>query len=120
MRWRQRIGDEGCERLPAHSIEAATKAGVIKPRSIEHMVLGMTVQPKAIAHPTDNRLLNRAREQLVDAAKDAAIELRQSYARVVKHADHKAGRDAHARQYQRKRREIRKLRTWLGRAMRDI
>lgn len=44
------------------------------------MVLDTTVQPKAIAHPTDSRLLNRAREQLVDAAQGAGITLRQSYA----------------------------------------
>lgn len=120
VRWRQRIGEEGCEWLLAHSIEAATKAGVIKRRSLEQVVLDTTVQPKAIAHPTDSRLLNRAREQLVDAAKDAGIELRQSYTRVGKHADHKAGRYAHAKQYQRMRREIRKLRTWLGRVIRDV
>jgi IS5 family transposase len=120
VRWRQRIGEEVCEWLLAHSIEAATKAGVIKRRSLEHVVLDTTVQPKAIAHPTDSRLLNRAREQLVDAAKDAGIELRQSYARLGKYADHKAGRYAHARQYQRMRREIRKLRTWLGRLIRDV
>jgi IS5 family transposase len=120
VRWRQRIGEAGCEWLLAHSIDAATKAGVIKRRSLEQVVLDTTVQPKAIAHPTDSRLLNRAREQLVDAAKDAGIELRQSYARVGKHADHKAGRYAHARQFQRMRREIRKLRTWLGRVIRDV
>lgn len=98
VRWRQRIGEAGCEWLLAHSIEAATKAGVIKRRSLEQVVLDTTVQPKAMAHPTDSRLLDRAREQLVDAAKDDGIELRQSYARVGKHADHKAARYAHARQ----------------------
>ena len=36
------------------------------------------MQPKAIAHPIDSQLLNRAREQLVDAAQGAGIELRQS------------------------------------------
>jgi IS5 family transposase len=44
-------------------------------------VVDTTVQPKAIAHPTDSRLLNRAREQLVDEAKVNGTELRQSYAR---------------------------------------
>jgi IS5 family transposase len=78
------------------------------------------VQPKAIAHPTDSRLLNKAREQLVGAAQDAGIALRQSYARVGKAAEHQAGRYAHARQYQRMQREIRKLRTWLGRVIRDV
>lgn len=120
VRWRQRIGESGCEWLLAHSIEAATKAGVVKRRSLQTVVLDTTVQPKAIAHPTDSRLLNRAREQLVDAAQDAGITLRQSYARLGKAAEHQAGRYAHARQYRRMQREIRKLRTWLGRVIRDV
>lgn len=120
VRWRQRIGEAGCEWLLAHSIEAAKKAGVIKQRSLDTVVLDTTVQPKAIAHPTDSRLLNRAREQLVAAAQGAGIALRQSYARVGKAAEAQAGRYAHAKQYRRMRREIRKLRTWLGRVIRDV
>lgn len=120
VRWRQRIGEEGCEWLLAHSIEAATRAGVIKRPSLDEVVLDTTVQPKAIAHPTDSRLLNRAREHLVAAAQDAGITLRQSYARVGKAAEAQAGRYAHAKQYRRMQREIRKLRTWLGRVIRDV
>lgn len=120
VRWRQRIGEAGCEWLLAHSIEAAAKGGVVKRRSLEEIVLDTTVQPKAIAHPTDSRLLSRAREQLVEAAQEAGIELRQSYARVGKAAEHQAGRYAHAKQYRRMQREIRKLRTWLGRVIRDV
>lgn len=120
VRWRQRIGEEGCEWLLSHTIEAARNAGVIKRRSLDAVVLDTTVQPKAIAHPTDSRLLNRAREQLVDAAQKAGITLRQSYARVGQAADLQAGRYAHAKQYRRMHREIRKLRTWLGRVIRDV
>jgi len=120
VRWRQRIGEAGGEWLLAHAIEAARKSGVIKRQSLDNVVLDTTVQPKAIAHPTDSRLLNRAREQLVSAAQDAGIELRQSYARVGKAAEHQAGRYAHAKQYRRMQREIRKLRTWLGRVIRDV
>ena len=80
MRWRQRIGEAGCEWLLAQTIEAARRSGVVKRTSLDTVVLDTTVQPKAIAHPTDSRLLNRAREQLVDAAQDAGIALRQSYA----------------------------------------
>ncbi len=120
VRWRQRIGEAGCEWLLAQSIEAARKGGVIKRRSLDEVVLDTTVQPKAIAHPTDSRLLNRAREQLVDAAQQKGIVLRQSYARVGKAAEHQAGRYAHAKQYRRMQREVRKLRTWLGRVMRDV
>lgn len=120
VRWRQRIGEAGCEWLLAQSIEAARRGGVIKRSSLDAVVLDTTVQPKAIAHPTDSRLLNRAREQLVEAAQKAGITLRQSYARVGKAAEHQAGRYAHAKQYRRMQREIRKLRTWLGRVIRDV
>jgi transposase, IS5 family len=121
VRWRQRIGEAGCEWLLAHSIEAAKKAGVVKRASFETVVLDTTtVQPKAIAHPTDSRLLNRAREQLVQAAQDAGIELRQSYARVGHTAERQAGRYARAKQYKRMQRELKRLRTWLGRVIRDV
>lgn len=120
VRWRQRIGEEGCEWLLEHSIKAAQAAGVLKRASLATVVVDTTVQPKAIAHPTDSRLLNRAREHLVGAAQDAGIELRQSYARVGKRAEAQAGRYAHAQQWRRMRREIRRLRTWLGRVIRDV
>lgn len=120
VRWRRRIGEEGCEWLLEHSIKAAQSAGMLKRASLSTVIVDTTVQPKAIAHPTDSRLLNRAREQLVASAQDAGIELRQSYARVGKAADAKAGRYAHAKQWQRMRREIKRLRTWLGRVIRDV
>jgi len=120
VRWRQRIGEEGCEWLLEHSIKAALSAGVMKRQSLATVIVDTTVQPKAIAHPTDSRLLNRAREQLVAAAQHSGVELRQSYARVGKAADAQAGRYAHAKQWRRMRREVRKLRTWLGRVIRDV
>lgn len=120
VRWRPRIGEEGCEWLLAHSIEAAARAGVIKRRSLDEVVLDTTVQPKAISHPTDSGLLNRAREYLVGAAQDTGITLRHSYARVGKASESQAARYAHARQYRRMQREIGKLRTWLGRVIRDF
>jgi IS5 family transposase len=69
------------------------------------------VQPKAIAHPTDSRLLNRAREQLVAAAQEARVELSQSYAWVGKTANAQAGRFALAQHWRRMRREVKKQRT---------
>ena len=120
VRWRQRIGEAGVEWLLTQTIAAAQASGAMKRESVSTIVLDTTVQPKAIAHPTDSRLLNRAREQLVDAAKNCGIELRQSYVRVGKAAERQAGRYAHARQYRRMRREIRRLRTWLGRVIRDV
>ncbi len=48
------------------------------------------------------------------------VRLRQSYLRIAKHAAMMAGRYAHAKQFNRHRRELRILRTRLGRIIRDI
>lgn len=70
-RWRQRIGAEGMEWLLAQTIKAATSAQVIKRRSLNKVIVDSTVQEKAIAYPTDSKLLNRGREQLVKLAAEA-------------------------------------------------
>ena len=41
---------------------------LIKRASCEQVILDTTVMPKAIAHPTDSRLLETARSKLVEAA----------------------------------------------------
>src|SRR5229473_513477 len=66
------------------------------------------------------RLLNRAREKLVRLAKLRGVALRQSYARVGKFALIQHQRYAHAKQFKRANRMLRKLRTYLGRVIRDI
>ena len=48
------------------------------------------------------------------------MRLRQSYLRVAKRAAMMAGRYAHAKQFNRHRRELRLLRSRLGRIVRDI
>ena len=48
------------------------------------------------------------------------VRLRQSYLRIAKHAAMMAGRYAHAKQFNRHRRQLRILRTRLGRIIRDI
>jgi IS5 family transposase len=70
--------------------------------------------------PTDARLLNRAREILVRLAKRYGVKLRQSYARVGKFALIKHQRYAHAKQFNRANRALKKLKTYLGRVIRDI
>ena len=84
------------------------------------IIVDTTVQPKNVMFPTDARLLNRAREILVRLARHCAIKLRQSYARVGKFALIKHQRYAHAKQFNRANRALKKLRTYLGRVIRDI
>jgi transposase, IS5 family len=78
-----------------------------------------TVQEKAIAHPTDARLTHRAIEKLVELAKREGVELRQSYLRLAKRAAIMVGRYTHAHQFKCAGRELKFLRTRLGRIIRD-
>jgi transposase, IS5 family len=48
------------------------------------------------------------------------VKLRQSYVRIARHAAMMAGRYAHAKQFNRHRRQLRILRSRLGRLIRDI
>jgi IS5 family transposase len=78
-----------------------------------------TVQDKAVAFPTDARLLNKARIALVKLATQCAITLRQSYTFKGQEAFVRSARYAHARQFNRAAAQTKKLRTLLGRVIRD-
>jgi IS5 family transposase len=120
VRWRRRIGQDGIELLLQETIAAAQRSEAVKAQSLERVSVDTTVQPKAIAHPLDSRLYHRGREILVRLAKRYGVPLRQSYARRGKKALRLASRYAHARQMQRARREIKRLKTYLGRVFRDV
>jgi transposase, IS5 family len=78
------------------------------------------VQTKAIRFPTDARLYNRMRERLVKAARAEGLTIKQSYRHVGRRLLMQSSRYAHARQMQRARACTRKLRTQLGRVLREI
>jgi len=119
-RWRQRMGEERLQALLQESLAVAAKTEAIKPSDLNRVIVDTTVQPKNVMFPTDARLLNRAREILVRLAQGCGIKLRQSYARVGKFALIKHQRYAHAKQFKRANRALRKLKTYLGRIIRDI
>jgi len=119
-RWRQRMGEEKLQALLQESLAVATRTEAMKPSDLSRVAIDTTVQPKAVMFPTDAKLLNRARERLVRLAKKLGINLRQSYRRVGKLALIKHQRYAHAHQFKRADRSLRKLKTYLGRVIRDI
>jgi len=119
-RWRVRLGAEQIAALIQESLAVAHKTGAIATKDLQRVVVDTTVQPKAIAHPTDARLMHRALIKLVKHAHDEGVELRQSYLRVAKRASIMVGRYAHAHQFKRARRALKFLRTRLGRVIRDI
>ena len=119
-RWRQRIGAEGMEWLLAQTIEAAASAKVIKQHSLDKVIVDSTVQEKAIAYPTDSKLLNRGRQQLVQLVAETGITLRQNYNRIAPKLAGQIARYAHAKQYRRMRNHVKKLKTLVGRVWRDV
>jgi len=119
-RWRRRMGEEKIMALLQESLNVAVKAGAMKPSDTRRVIVDTTVAPKNVTFPTDAKLINRAREKLVKLAKKLGVDLRQSYARVGKLALVKHQRYAHAKQFKRANKALRKLRTYLGRTIRDI
>ena len=113
-RWRNRMGEERLQALIQESLSVATKTKAIKPSELSRVIVDTTVQPKNVTFPTDAKLLNRAREKLVRLAKLNGVGLRQSYARVGKFALIQHQRYAHAKQFKRANRMLKKLRTYLG------
>ena len=119
-RWRKRIGEEGVETLLAASIDAARRGGVIQKSSTQQVIVDTTVMPKAIAYPTDSRLLDKSRQHLVKAAQDNGLQLRQNYNRVAPRLAAQIGRYAHAKQFKRMKQAVRTLRTRVARVHRDV
>ncbi len=119
-RWRKRVGANGAEELLKQTIEAGLKLKAIKATQLKRVNVDTTVQEKDIRFPTDARLYDRARERLVKEAKKRGIHLRQTYSRLSKQLVLKQSRYAHARQMKRAKSCTRKLRTYLGRVIRDI
>jgi IS5 family transposase len=119
-RWRGRIGEEGVEWLLTKTIEAGRAAGAVSERSLAEVAVDTTVMEKAIAHPTDSRLYEKARRSLVALAYKAGITLRQNYSRLALRLAAQAGRHAHARQFRRMRKALRTLKGYTGRVLRDV
>ena len=117
--WRKRLGSK-LELPLAESLRVAHAAGALRTRDIKRVTVDTTVQPKAITFPTDAKLLHAAIKGLNRLAHKCGLQLRQSYLRIAKRAAMMAGRYAHAKQFQRHHRQVRLLRTRLGRLIRDI
>ncbi|NER85116.1 MAG: IS5 family transposase [Leptolyngbya sp. SIO1D8] len=119
-KWRQRVGVEGVEKLLKQVIRTAIEQQALKPSALTKVNVDTTVQEKAVAFPTDARLYDKARRALVRTARQHQLRVRQSYARLGKRALFWQSRYAVARQGKRAQQQTRKLRTYLGRVIRDV
>lgn len=118
--WRKRLGADFLDLPIQESLVIAHRTGALKGDHLERVSVDTTVQPKNVKFPTDANLLYTALTRLGIEARAAGIGLRQSYIRVGKRALIMAQRYAHARQYKRHRRQVKFLKTRLGRVIRDI
>ena len=119
-RFRTAIGEAGVEELLKATIDTAVATKVIRPSEFERVIVDSTVQEKAISHPVDSRLLEIARAKVVQAARFAGITLKQTFVKEGKELRRKAGGYAHAKQFKRLRRTVKRQRTILGIVLREI
>lgn len=119
-RFRTAIGEEGMELLLKATIDTAVQTKAIKPQEIERVIVDSTVQEKAIAHPTDSRLLDIARRKVVGAARRLGLQLKQTFEREGQDLRRRAGGYAHAKQFKRLKKVLRRQRTILGIVIREV
>jgi transposase, IS5 family len=117
--FRNRIGSSGCEFILALTVQTGLATRTVAAASLAVVNVDTTVQDKAVAFPTDAKLLNKARISVVKLAGKIGIELRQPYTFKGQEAFSQAARYAHARQFNRAAFHTKKLRTMLGRVIRD-
>lgn len=119
-RWRARIGEKGLEIILSHTLKTAVNTGAAKPKDFEKVIADTTVMEANIAYPTDAQLLDKAREKLVALAKKEGLILRQSYKHVGVKLLRKISGYGRAKQFKRLKKSVKKMKTYLGRVVRDI
>jgi IS5 family transposase len=90
------------------------------PRKLERVMVETTVQEKAIAHLVDSRLLEIARHEVVIAARRAGIQLKQTFAKEGKELRRRPVGYAHAKQFRRLQKVVKRQCTTLRIVMREV
>jgi IS5 family transposase len=73
-RWRTRVGEERLQGLLQESLSIAARTRATKPSELSRVIVDTTVHSKNVTFPTDAKLLNRAREKLVQLAQRHGVD----------------------------------------------
>lgn len=120
VKWRQRIGHAGAEKMLRETIELARREGAVTAEELAEVNIDTTVQEKAVKYPTDGALTDTARRMLVRVATREGVKLKQSFKFKGRKALAAHCRMKHAKEWKGARKLLRKLRTYLGRVIRDV
>lgn len=93
--FRHRIGPVGCEFILGLTVQTGLATKTIRASSLAVVEVDTTVQDKAVAFPTDARLLNKARIALVKLGAKCGLNLRQPYTFIGQKAFVQSARYAH-------------------------
>lgn len=120
VKWRKRLGEEGFEWMLSAVLESALKCGAVDARNLAHVCVDSTVMEKNIAYPTDSALLEKLRKKMIGFMKTQELTIRQSYSRQGPRLAQQVGRYAHAKQFKRMRKALKKQSNWVGRLQREL
>ena len=117
--WRKRLGSEIFHQVLVETIALGIAEEVISPKELSEVISDTTVQEKNITYPTDGKLLCKALEQVVELGLSCGVKFRQTYKRTAPRLRNNAARLSHARKPAQAKRQIKHLRTLLGRVLRE-
>lgn len=115
VHFRQRIGQEGVEKIFKHSIDKHGKDG-----KDNHVSIDTTVQEKNITDSTDSKLAKKIIDHCVKKAKKSNIPLRRSYKRTSKQLLRYTYNGTHPKRRKKADAAKRKLKTIAGRLVRKL
>ena len=115
VHFRQRIGQEGVEKIFRHSIDQHGKDA-----REDHVSIDTTAQEKNITYPTDAKLYKKIIDRCVKKAGDTGIPLRRSYKRTAKQLLRATYNAGHPKRRKKALAAQRKLKTIAGRLVREL
>lgn len=118
-RFRNKVGDKRMEKILSLTVNIAVESKFVEKKDLSKVIVDTTVMPKNIQYPTDSRLYEKTRVRIVKLCQEHNVDLRQNYNQVCKKMIRKIGGYLHAKQMKRAKKEIKALKTILGRIVRD-